>query len=135
MASITTTHEQQEEEEQRQYAMQIASASLLPMALKAATELCVLEILEKAGPTVQLSSSQIASQLTILNPLLLDCILRLLASNRVLTYSVTSNGHDGQLHSLYGLGPVAKYFIKNHDGGCLAPLLAMIQDKVMMETW
>ncbi|KAJ9148173.1 hypothetical protein P3X46_030253 [Hevea brasiliensis] len=75
MASFTTTHEQGKEE--RQYAMQIASALVLPMALMAAIELGVLEVLEKAGPG---------------------------------------------------------YFIKNQDGGWLTPLLAMIQDKVMMET-
>ncbi|EEF43477.1 o-methyltransferase, putative [Ricinus communis] len=41
----------------------------------------------------------------------------------------------GQFHRLYGLAPVAKYFIKNQDGGWLTPFLMMIQDKFIMDIW
>ena len=40
-----------------QYAMQLATASMLPMVLKAAIELGVLEILDRAGPRALLSTS------------------------------------------------------------------------------
>ncbi|KAJ9176906.1 hypothetical protein P3X46_012170 [Hevea brasiliensis] len=138
MATSTATNVE-EEEYHCQYAMQLASASVLPMALKAATDLGVFEIIEKAGPGVLLSSSQIASQLAAptaqMAPLLLDRILLLLASNSILTCSVTFSTQDGQLNRLYGLAPVAKYFIKDQDGGCLAPFLATIHDKVILDTW
>ncbi|KAL0016165.1 hypothetical protein SO802_003234 [Lithocarpus litseifolius] len=130
-----------EEDSLSQYAMQLATASVLPMVLKAAIELGVLEILDRAGPGALLSTSQIASQLPTHSnqdkSLLLDCMLKLLASHSVLTCSIVTHQHDGQVSRLYGLAPVSKYFIKNQDGigGSLAPLLDLFQDKVEMNTW
>ena len=124
-----------------QYAMQLATASVLPMVLKAAIELGVLEILDRAGPGALLSTSQIASQLPTHNnqdkSLLLDCMLMLLASHSILTCSIATHQHDGQVSRLYGLAPVSKYFIKNKDGfgGTLAPFLDLFQDKVTMNIW
>uniref|UniRef100_A0A6N2ND74 O-methyltransferase dimerisation domain-containing protein n=1 Tax=Salix viminalis TaxID=40686 RepID=A0A6N2ND74_SALVM len=96
-----------EEDYHLQYALQLASASTLPMVFKAVIELGVLEIIEKAGPAAMLSASQIASQLptkTTQMPLL-----------------------------LYGLAPVAKYFIRKEDGGSLSPYFRVIHDKVPPE--
>ncbi|KAK9990038.1 hypothetical protein SO802_025023 [Lithocarpus litseifolius] len=64
-------------------------------------------------------------------------MLKLLASHSVLTCSIATHQHDGQVSRLYGLAPVSKYFIKNQDGigGSLAPLLDLFQDKVEMNTW
>ena len=130
-----------EEDSVSQYAMQLASASVLPMVLKAAIELGVLEIINRAGPGALLSTSQIASELPIHSKedtsSLLDGMLRLLASHSILTCSIATNQHDGQVSRLYGLAPVSKYFIRNQDGngGSLAPVLALCQDKVEMNTW
>ncbi|KAF3972508.1 hypothetical protein CMV_004009 [Castanea mollissima] len=130
-----------EEDSLSHHAMQLATASVLPMALKAAIELGVLEILDRAGPGALLSTSQIASQLPTHSnqekSLLLDCMLNLLASYSVLTCSIATHQHDDQVSRLYGLAPVSKYFIKNQDGigGSLAPLLDMFQDKEEMNTW
>ncbi|KAF3972506.1 hypothetical protein CMV_004007 [Castanea mollissima] len=92
-----------------QYPMQLSTASVLPMVLKATIEFGVLEILDRAGPRALLSTSQIASQLPTYSnqdrSLLLDCMLKLLASHS-----------DGI-------------------GGSLAPLLDLFQDKVEMNTW
>ncbi|XP_031258078.1 caffeic acid 3-O-methyltransferase-like [Pistacia vera] len=122
-----------------QYAMQLVSASVLPMVLKETIELGVLDIIDKAGPGGQLSSSQIAAQLVTQNkpqaPSILDRILRLLASHSILTCSLTSDHDGGQVDCVYGLAPVAKYFIRNQDGGCLAPLPELVQDKVMLDMW
>ncbi|XP_050241760.1 caffeic acid 3-O-methyltransferase-like isoform X8 [Quercus robur] len=124
-----------------QYAMQLATASVLPMVLKAAIELGVLEILDRAGPGALLSTSQIASQLPTHSnqdkSLLLDCMLKLLASHSILTCSIATPQHDGQVSRLYGLAPVSKYFIKEKDefGGSLAPFLDLFQDKVTMNIW
>lgn len=135
----TSTKELDEEENLSQYALQLASASVLPMVLKAATELGVLEIIDRAGPGALLSPSQIASQIpahsNANSSLLLDSMLRLLASHSILTCSTSTCQHDGHVLRLYGLAPVSKYFIRNQDGGSMAPFLDMIQDKVIMNIW
>ncbi|XP_040990697.1 caffeic acid 3-O-methyltransferase-like [Juglans microcarpa x Juglans regia] len=123
-----------------EYAMQLTSASVLPSVLKAAIDLGVLEIIRKAGPGALLSASQIASELSthsndnLVSSLLLDCMLRVLASHSILTCSITHQ-NDGHVLRLYGLAPVSKYFDRNQDGGTLAPVLDFMQDKVIMSIW
>lgn len=125
------------EEEACLYAMQLASASVLPMVLKSAIELDLLELIKKAGPGAYLSPSELASQLPTQNPdapVMLDRILRLLASYSVLNCTV-KNLPDGGVERLYGLAPVCKFLTKNDDGVSMAALLLMNQDKVLMESW
>ncbi|KAF7152763.1 hypothetical protein RHSIM_Rhsim01G0111200 [Rhododendron simsii] len=136
----------EEEEKQCSHAMELAFSSLLPMLMKAAVELRVLDIIANAGPRAQLSPSQIASQLPantlVCNPdaaEMLDRMLRLLASHRILTCTAIDLPSDspalvGDRRS-YGLAPVAKYFVSNQDGVSLAPLLCLIQDKVFNDSW
>ncbi|PIA40034.1 hypothetical protein AQUCO_02500034v1 [Aquilegia coerulea] len=129
----------QEEEEACSHAMQLASASVLPMVLKAAIELDVLEIIAKAGQGAYLSPTEIASQLVSANnnihaPIILDRILQLLASYKVLTCNLRTS-KDGGVERLYGLAPVCKFLVKNEDGVSMAPLVLMNQDKVLMESW
>ncbi|TYG91589.1 hypothetical protein ES288_A12G274300v1 [Gossypium darwinii] len=123
----------EEDKQAQQYAMQLVSSSVVPMVLKAAIELGVFEIIQRAGPGALLSPSQIASQLpSQTNPkaaLVLDRILRLLATHSILTYKL----QDG--HRLYGLAPVAKYFITSSSGGSLSSLLDVFQEKVFMDSW
>lgn len=117
--------------------MQLASASVLPMVLKSAIELDLLELIKKAGPGAYLSPSELASQLPTQNPdapVMLDRILRLLASYSVLNCTV-KNLPDGGVERLYGLAPVCKFLTKNDDGVSMAALLLMNQDKVLMESW
>ncbi|TXG74250.1 hypothetical protein EZV62_002829 [Acer yangbiense] len=122
-----------------EYAMQLVSASILPMVLKAAIELGVFDVIDKAGSGAQLSPSQIAAQIAPGNkpeaPLVLEQILRLLASHSILTYSVS----DDQIHRVvYGLAPVAKYFVQNQQEGSegsLRLMLNIVQDKVILNTW
>ncbi|KAK0601098.1 hypothetical protein LWI29_021294 [Acer saccharum] len=120
-------------------AMQLVTGSVFPMVMKAAIELGLLEIMSKANPS-QLSSSQIASQLPTKNyqeeadPLIIDRILRLLASHSILTCSLVTT-EDGHLQRLYGLAPLCKYFVPNEDGVSLAPYLLVFQDKVSMDSW
>lgn len=136
MSTATITDE---EEGHGWYAMQLVSASVLPMVLKSAIDLGVLEIIGKAGPNALLSTDEIASQLPTAHnnpdhaPIMLDRILRLLASYSILNCSLKN--HDGQIHRLYGLAPVAKYFIPNQVGVSLAPMYHLIHDKVMMDMW
>lgn len=125
------------EEEECMFAMQLARVSALPMALKVAIELDLLEIIAKAGPGAQLSAIQIGSQLPAQNPdapALLDRMLQLLASYSILSCSVVDRD-DGRVEGLYGLEPVCKFLVKNQDNVSIAPLVVMNQDKVLMESW
>ncbi|KAL5145757.1 Caffeic acid 3-O-methyltransferase [Glycine soja] len=132
---ITPTHVS--DEEANLFAMQLASASVLPMVLKSALELDLLEIIAKAGPGVHLSPTDISSQLPTQNPdapVMLDRILRLLACYNILSFSLRTLP-DGKVERLYGLAPVAKYLVKTEDGVSIAALNLMNQDKVLMESW
>jgi len=132
---ITPTHIS--DEEANLFAMQLASASVLPMILKSALELDLLEIIAKAGPGAQISPIEIASQLPTTNPdapVMLDRMLRLLACYNILTCSVRTL-QDGKVQRLYGLATVAKYLVKNEDGVSISALNLMNQDKVLMESW
>ncbi|KAK2649932.1 hypothetical protein Ddye_017421 [Dipteronia dyeriana] len=60
---------------------------------------------------------------------MLDRILRLLVSHCVLGCSVS----DGE--KLYSLAPVSKYFVSNQDGVSLHPYMALVHDKVYMDSW
>lgn len=124
------------EEESFLLAMQLVTGSILPMTMKAAIELGLLEILAKASPS-QLSSAEIASQLPTKNqdaPVILDRILRLLATHSILTCNLVAY-KDGDVQRLYGLAPVGKYFVQNEDGVSLSPFLLIVQDKVPLDCW
>ena len=125
------------EEDTFVFATLLTSASVLPMALKSALELDLLEIIAKAGPGAFVSTSEIAAKITKRNPkapVMLDRILRLLATYDVVKCSLRDSP-DGGVERLYGLGPVCKYFTTNEDGVSVAPLLLMNQDKVPMQSW
>ncbi|KAF8043880.1 hypothetical protein BT93_A2006 [Corymbia citriodora subsp. variegata] len=129
------TPTQVSDEEAKLFAMQLATASVLPMVLKAAIELDLLEIMAKAGPGAYLSPCEVASQLPTRNPdalVMLDRIFRLLASYSVLTCNLR-NLPDGKVERLYCLAPVCKFLVKNEDGVCIAPLYLI--DKVFVESW
>lgn len=117
------------------YAMQLLSSSVFPFVLHSTVELDVFEILVKADDT-QLSASQIVSQMPCKNPTeaanMLDRMLYLLATYSLLTCSV-----NNVEQRLYGLSPVAKFFVHDddEDGASLRPLLALTQDKVGLSSW
>ncbi|GKV23046.1 hypothetical protein SLEP1_g32831 [Rubroshorea leprosula] len=125
--------EQEDDEGSFSHAMHLAMGIVLPMAMQAAVELGVLDIIARAGPGAKLSTSEIASQMpTSKNrdvPLVLDRLLRLLTSHRVLVSSI--NGGE----RFYGLASVAKYFVPDEDGVSLGPFLALLNDKVYMQSW
>ncbi|XP_058069214.1 caffeic acid 3-O-methyltransferase-like [Magnolia sinica] len=125
-----------EHDEECMFAMQLATASVFPMVLKAAIELEVLEIMARCGPGAYLSASEVASHLSTHNPdapALLDRIMRLLATHSVLTCTVSPCG-DGRIERVYGLAPVCRFLVRNQDGVSIAPLLLLSHDKVVMES-
>nr|AFX98069.1 caffeic acid O-methyltransferase [Cunninghamia lanceolata]QBC40976.1 caffeic acid O-methyltransferase [Cunninghamia lanceolata] len=125
-------------EEEWLVGMELGTFSCLPMAIKAAIELDVLQIIANAGHGIQVSPTQIVSQIpNVTNPdaaITLDRILRVLASHSLLSCSVTTD-KNGKPERLYGLTPLCKYLVQNKDGLSLAPLSLMNQDKVFIDTW
>ena len=112
------------------YAMQLVTSSVLPMVMQTSIELGLFDIIAKLG---QASASEIASRLPTKNPeapIMLDRMLYLLTTHSVLSCSAI----DGD-ERVYALTPVSKYFASNQDGVSFGPLLALIQDKVFMDSW
>ncbi|KAG2302639.1 hypothetical protein Bca52824_031290 [Brassica carinata] len=109
-AETKLTSVQITDEETSLFAMQLASSSVLPMALHSGLELGLLEI--KAKNAFQM----------------------LLSVYSILTCSVRKLPDGNCVERLYGLGPVCKYLIKNEDGVSIAPLCLMNQDNVFMES-
>ncbi|GFP93714.1 caffeic acid 3-o-methyltransferase 1 [Phtheirospermum japonicum] len=136
---------QADENEEKDFllAMQLASGSVLPMTLKAAIELDLLELIKKAEPESTASASELAAfelaaQLPTTNPdaaTMIDRILRLLAAYSVLTCSLKPLPGGGA-ERRYGLAPVCRFLTRNEDGVSLASCYSLLsQDKVFMETW
>ncbi|KAK6129369.1 hypothetical protein DH2020_036885 [Rehmannia glutinosa] len=113
------------------------------MVLKSAIELNLLELIKKLSSPGGgdgggfVSPAEIAAQLPTTNPkahIMIDRILRLLASYSVLNCSLRKL-QNGAVERVYSLAPVCKLLTKNEDGVSMAPMLLMIQDKVMMDLW
>lgn len=123
-------------EDEFTYAMQLVTLTSLAMVLVNTIKLNVFEAIAKAGFDAQLSAYEIASCLSIPNqdaPDMLDRMLRLLASHSIVTCS--QGEQESRPVRLYGLAPVAKYFIINEDGASLGRLMELAQDKVYSNSW
>ncbi|KAL4596228.1 hypothetical protein ACB092_12G149300 [Castanea dentata] len=132
------TQQQNEEEEVGKLAVRLANAAILPMVLKSAMELNLIDIISEAGTGAFLSPSEIAAKLPTKNPdapVLLDRMLRLLASYSILKCTLRTRGTDGETERLYGVESICKFLVKNPDGGSVAPLFLLHHDKVLMEIW
>ncbi|KAH9757352.1 Flavone 3'-O-methyltransferase 1 [Citrus sinensis] len=133
--------EDEEEQELGKLAIKFANAAVLPMVLKSALELNVIDTNFASSGSSEgafLSHAEIASKLPAKNhdaPVLPDRMLRLLAGYDILKCSVRT-GENGVVERLYGAGPICKFLVKNEDGGGLvATLILLHQDKVLMESW
>ena len=132
MASSAEARSIQEKEESFAYAIQLVTGSVLPMTLQATIELGVFDIISKAGPDAKLSASEIAAELPTQNkdaPQMLDRMLCLLATHSVVDCSVVD------LDRLYSLNSVSGFFATDQDGVSLGPLMALLQDKVFLDSW
>nr|QKO29238.1 flavonoid O-methyltransferase [Epimedium sagittatum] len=125
-----------QDEEDCLYAIQLVSGSVMTMVMQSAMELELFQIIAKAGEGAQLSPSEIASQLPTKNPeasMMIERILRLLASYSVLTASVTSCD-NGRVERLYGLAPVCKYLLPDKDGVGLYSWLRLSTNPIAVKT-
>ncbi|KAM3317858.1 hypothetical protein ACQJBY_035517 [Aegilops geniculata] len=125
------------DEEVCMFALQLGSSSILPMTLKNAIELGLLDTLVAADGKL-LSPAEVAAKLSsTANPAapdMVDRMLRLLASYKVVSCTLEED-KDGRLSRRYGAEPVCKFLTPNEEGVSMAPLALMNQDKVLMESW
>ncbi|KAI3431943.1 uncharacterized protein J3R85_007826 [Psidium guajava] len=119
-------------------AMLFVSSNVFPMALKAAIQLGVFDIMARAGPGALVSASEVASQLTTQSSEAdpkLDRMLRLLASHSLLSCEVRERDGGLAVERLYGLTPAARYFLKGEDEGSLASLLELSFHPASLPVW
>ncbi|OAY23579.2 caffeic acid 3-O-methyltransferase [Manihot esculenta] len=139
-ASATIVSECCDEEETWNLAVSLANAVVLPMVLKSALELNIIDIISTPGNSRgSLSASEIAQRIPAARnqdaPILLDRMLRVLASYDIVKCS-SSTKENGQVERWYGAGPICKFLTKNQDGsGSAGPLLLMLHDEVLMKSW
>jgi hypothetical protein len=128
--------------EQNAAARHVAMRLATTMAVPAAIDLGVFEILAKArGAGQSLTAKEIASQvlrsnsggLSVINDRYLERILRLLANENVVRESavtVASSNSSSSTERCYALQPFGTYFVMNdEDAASLAPLIIMSQDR------
>lgn len=115
--------------------MQLVTSTSLTMVLVSSIKLKVLDATAEAGQQAQLSAHEIATRLSISNqnaPAMIDRMLWLLATHSVV--ACTERDHDLKLVRVYGLTPVAKYFIPNEDEVSLGAFMELLQDKIFINT-
>ncbi|KAL9283357.1 putative O-methyltransferase COMT-type, S-adenosyl-L-methionine-dependent methyltransferase [Arabidopsis thaliana] len=137
--------EQEVEEEARLLARRLANAAALPMVLKAALELGVIDtITTVGGGDLWLSPSEIALRLptkpcNLEAPVLLDRMLRFLVSHSVLKCRtvIEENGQTGKVERVYAAEPVCKYLLNKSDdvSGSFASLFMLDLSDVFIKTW
>ncbi|KAL0438073.1 UNVERIFIED_CONTAM: Caffeic acid 3-O-methyltransferase [Sesamum latifolium] len=107
-----------EDDEAGVLALAACVSHVFPMALDAAIQLDLFEIIARAGGGALLSPSDIVSQLPTSNDgaaAVLDSLLRLLATHSLLTCSVTKL-ESGGIERRYGVAPAGKFFVGDENG-------------------
>ncbi|EEF42078.1 caffeic acid 3-O-methyltransferase [Ricinus communis] len=128
-----------QEEETGKLAIRLANAVVLPMVLKSALELNVIDIISIATSSggASLSPSEIASKIPTENPdapILLDRMLRLLASYDILHCSLVTK-ENGEVERLYSAKPICKFLVINEgQERSVAPLFLLHHDEVFMKS-
>lgn len=126
-----------EEYEAHQYAMQQCNSLAFTFVLNATVEVELFDIIAKASMGKEISPHEIASHLLTGNrdaPSMLDGMLCLLSSFSLFTCSLHTF-EDGRTKRLYGLTPISKMFVKDRDGGSMAPLVLLGLHRVSLEAW
>nr|URS65355.1 methyltransferase [Hypericum perforatum subsp. chinense] len=130
--------ESTEEDKCVKLALKIAHDAILPMVVKSALELKIIDIISKStADGSYITSLEIASQMPTRNPeapVMLDRMLRLLAANDVLKCRAAATEDGGEERS-YSAGPVCRILLPNKDGGSLGDFILMLNDQVPMKSW
>ncbi|KAI3760246.1 hypothetical protein L1987_50639 [Smallanthus sonchifolius] len=125
-----------EQEEALLRVNQINEGIVLPMVIKTAIELDLFEVMAKV-PGGRFSCFDLASSLprqTHETPVLIERILRFLATHSVLSSTIVKDEH-GDSKKLYEMTAVSNYFVRNQDGTSHASSLLLIYDKVLVDCW
>ncbi|XVE62541.1 hypothetical protein DITRI_Ditri06bG0125900 [Diplodiscus trichospermus] len=125
------------EEEDYFQALRFATSAEIPLALRTAIDLDLLEVIAKAGTGCMLSPAEIVSSLPAKNPdapTIIDRLLRFLAAHSILVCNLVTD-KDGHSTRLYGISSIGKYFLQNEDGISLIPSLNMIFDERLIGSW
>ncbi|KAF8103578.1 hypothetical protein N665_0188s0506 [Sinapis alba] len=131
------TKEEDSEEMVGLQAQRMVYSLTFPMVFKAASELGVIDMLASVEDGMWLSPSEIASRLPTKPtnnpeaPMLLDRMLRLLATHSVLKCRVVETG---KTEKVYAAEPVCKLFLKDSDGsGSLLSFFMLCQNHVIFK--
>lgn len=127
------------EADARNFAGKLVSSAILPMALSAAIQLRIFEIIGEAGIGAKITAEDLAARVgsSATNPRsasMIERLLRLLASHSILTHSSEILADGSRAHR-YGATPVCKYLTANVDGVSMGALSLMTTDRVSMESW
>ncbi|KAE8677007.1 Caffeic acid 3-O-methyltransferase 1 isoform 2 [Hibiscus syriacus] len=125
------------EEEDCLRAIQYATSTVLPFALKTAVDLDLFEIIAESGPDSKVSASEIVSKLPANNPNaadIVDRILRFLTTHSVLDCDLVTD-RDGITTRLYGVSSIGRYFLRREDGISVVPMLNLTMDRRLIECW
>ena len=120
--------------------MQMVAGTILPMVMKTAIELNLFEIMVKVtnnGGGGQFTYSDIVSCLptqTPQTPIIIERILRYLASKSILTSKISTND-NGDTNTSYAMTPICKYFVNNEEGASFASFFLFQNDKVVIDSW
>ncbi|KAI6690918.1 hypothetical protein NL676_027746 [Syzygium grande] len=141
MANIQGRGGRDREEEVGKLTVRLANAVMLPMVLKSALELNVIDALVSAGGF--LSPAEIASRVGAKNPgapVMLDRMMRLLASHGMIEWRARRGDGDGDgggdgREIEYGAGPMCRFLAKDEEGGAVGPLFLLLHDRVFMDCW
>ncbi|EOA14552.1 hypothetical protein CARUB_v10027790mg [Capsella rubella] len=140
----TKEEEEEVEEEASLLARRLSNGVALPMVLKAALELGIIDTMVNVGDSLWLSPSEIALRLPTKPsnpeaPVLLDRMLRFLASYSVFKcHSVVSEetGHTGIVKRVYAAEPVCKFLLNNRDvSGSFASMFMLNLSDVYIKSW
>ncbi|KAK1412655.1 hypothetical protein QVD17_34078 [Tagetes erecta] len=136
MDSSQQHYNMSQEEEGLLRVNQINGGIVLPMVIKTAIELDLFEIMAK-NPGRRFSCFDLASSLpkqTHETPVLIERILRFLASHSVLTSTVVKD-ENGDSKTMYGMTVVSNYYVRRQDGTSHASVLLLVYDKVLVDCW
>lgn len=123
-----------QEDEELLFAVGQTVISSVPLVLKAAMELGILELFSESS--AQLSPTQIASRLSIKNPdatVTIDRMLRLLVSYCFLLCTLAQD-KAGRPERLYALGPKSKFLVSDQERN-VAMWFLFLMDKVSLSGW
>ncbi|PRQ18787.1 putative (S)-scoulerine 9-O-methyltransferase [Rosa chinensis] len=108
------------------------------MALKAAIELNVFNIIANSGPGTHLTSKEIVSQISTKNPNVaaanLKRILRVLSVHSLLSVQRPSSSGKTMQEETYGLTKETLWLVPNEDGVSLAPFILLFSEMDMVKS-